>query len=277
MYVYSYNGGGFGNAVFSHLAAILLAELFGLQKKKITEFSEIDSFSRSCYIKVNDDYFMQIMDAYIHNNRNILDTSKSHFLIGFYQHDYYFVKYKDIIVKYIQNNPEEYIFADHHREPYQLGDIINTRSTPIYDIAVHIRLGDFISLGWTMHPDSIIKILLKISANTRSTCFVVKNPSTEIEEKYIQYIQRAIPNAVLETHGDPIDDYNILRNAKNLVCSCSTLSWIASLFGKEEQTVYFPNYQSRWNHEKFRNPHGRTILYDFKYCNETEMQSILDH
>jgi hypothetical protein len=75
-------------------------------------------------------------------------------------------------------------------------------------------------------------------------------------------------------NDDPITDYNILRNASILICSCSTLSWIASLFGNENQIVYFPNYQSRWNHEKFRKPHDRTFYYDFSRLNKNQLSEL---
>jgi glycosyltransferase involved in cell wall biosynthesis len=105
----------------------------------------------------------------------------------------------------------------------------------------------------------------------QSICIIIKQPIKELEEKYLAYIHSFIPNAVLEFNENPITDYNIMRNAKTLVCSCSTLSWIASFMGCENQLVYFPNYQSRWNHELFRRPHELIVYYDFRRCSEIDL------
>ena len=276
MFVYAYNSGGFGNAIFSQLASILFMEFFGFTRKQIDNPNDIHSFASEC-INVNDEYFIQIMDAYIYHNNNILDSSKHHFLKGYYQHDHYFIKYKDILLKYLKSYPEELIFAAHSSTPFKWKNIIETIPTPIYDIVIHLRLGDFIDLGWTMHPKSIVDFIEnKLLVQNKSIAIVLKPPSNDLEKKYIQFIQKYIPSSVLEMNENPMIDYNIMRNAELLVCSCSTLSWTASFFGKENQTVFFPNYQYRWNHEKFRKPHDHTYYYDFERCNTHQLTQFLD-
>ena len=144
----------------------------------------------------------------------------------------------------------------------------------MYDIAIHIRLGDFIKLAWTMDPNSLIDVIETLDKK-ESICIVIKEPITILEQKYMNYILSYIPNAILEINDNPIVDYNIMRNAKTLVCSCSTFSWVASFMGCENQIVYFPNYQSRWNHEKYRKPHDRMVYYEFKRCSEIDLWNIL--
>lgn len=271
MLIYTYNGGGFGNAVFGEYAAILFAILFNGEVVNITEKKEIENFRNDC-IHVDDAYYMLIVNAKIDNNEVIIDTTKNYFLVGYYQHDTYYVKYKKEIVNYIENHPNKMIFAAHYPKPYKTIDIVQINTEKKYDITIHIRLGDFVGLAWTMHPDSLVDVIDSLNITTYQTvCIIIKQPIKEIEEKYLAYIHSFIPNAVLEFNENPITDYNIMRNAKTLVCSCSTLSWIASFMGCENQLVYFPNYQSRWNHELYRKPHELMVYYDFQRCSEIDL------
>lgn len=271
MFIYSYNGGGFGNAVFSELAAILFAILFNGEVVNISEKKEIENFRQKC-IDVDDAYFMKIVNAKIDENQVIIDTTQNYFLVGYYQHDTYYIKYKNEILNYIEKHPDKIIFAAHYNKPYKTIDILQINTEKKYDIAIHIRLGDFIGLAWTMHPDSLVDIIHALEiTNDQTVCIIIKQPIKELEEKYLAYIHSFIPNAILEFNENPITDYNIMRNAKTLVCSCSTLSWIASFMGCENQLVYFPNYQSRWNHELYRKPHDLVVYYDFRRCSEIDL------
>jgi hypothetical protein len=277
MLIYAFNDGGFGNAVFSQYAAILLAILFNGELVNITEKHKIKSFEQT-FNCIDDAKFMDIVNEKINNNNTIIDINQNYFLVGYYQHDHYYVKYKKEIIEFIERHPDNIIFAAHYAKPYKFINIIEPVKTIIYDIVIHIRLGDFVGLGWTMDPNSLISVIktLNIKKN-QLVSIVIKEPSNELEEKYIAYIQNTIPNAVLEINENPIIDYNIMRNAKTLLCSCSTLSWIASFMGCENQIVYFPNYQSRWNHELYRKPHDRMIYYDFNRSYQIDLWNILGH
>jgi hypothetical protein len=275
MLIYSYNSSGFGNAVFSQYAAILFAILFNGEIVNIEDKAKIEEY-RNCFIHVDDAYFMQIIDAKINNNETIIDVNLNYFLIGYYQHDSYYVRYKKEIIEYIERHPDNLIFAAHYSNPYQLRDIIEITTDKIYDIAIHIRLGDFIHLAWTMHPNSLVDVIHHFTQSPeQKICIIVQNPSNELEKKYIAYIQSFLPTAILEINDNPITDYNIMRNAKTLVCSCSTFSWVASFMGCENQIVYFPNYQSRWNHEKYRKPHDLMVYYEFQRCSQIDLWNIL--
>lgn len=273
MKIYSYNGSGFGNAVFSQYAAILFAILFDAEIVNIEDKSKIQEYYDT-YIHVDDAYFMNIVNAKIERDETIIDINRNYFLIGYYQHDSYFVKYKREIIEYIEKNPSQMIFASHYSKPYQFMDIIEKKEVNVYDVVIHIRLGDFIKLAWTMDPNSLIDVIETLDRK-ENVCIVLKEPVTELEKKYVKYILSYLPNVVFEMNESPIIDYNIMRNARTLVCSCSTFSWVASFMGCENQLVYFPNYHSRWNHEKFRKPHDMIIYYEFKRCSEIDLWNKL--
>jgi hypothetical protein len=276
MLIYAYNqGAGFGNVAFGQLGAILFAILFDGELINITDQADIARFREIC-VEVDDEKFLEIINAKLNNNETILDPNKNYFLTGYYQHDKCFALYKQQIIKYIRRNTDNILFANHYSKPYRLADVIEPMQTNIYDVVIHLRLGDFIGMDWVMHPLDIKKVVdsLNLMPETK-VCLVVKNPTMEIEHMYISYLQKSIPNLILEMNSYPIVDYNIMRNARTLICSCSTLSWIASFMGCENQQVYFPNYSTRYNHETFRIPHEKVTHYEFSRCTVAELFTFL--
>jgi hypothetical protein len=202
MKIYSYNGSGFGNAVFSQYAAILFAILFDAEIVNIEDKSKIQEYYDT-YTHVDDAYFMDIVNAKIERNETIIDINQNYFLIGYYQHDSYFVKYKKEIIEYIERNPSQMIFASHYSKPYQLIDIIEKKDVKEYDVVIHIRLGDFIKLAWTMDPNSLIDVIETLDKK-ESICIVMKEPVTELEKKYVKYILSYLPNAIIENNEKSI-------------------------------------------------------------------------
>ena len=188
MLIYAYNqGAGFGNVVFAQFAAILFAILFDGKIVNILDINKIPIFKTTC-IEINDLLFIDIINAKINNNKTIIDINKNYYLSGYYQHDLYYVKYKKEIIQYITTNPNNTLFASHYPNPYKLIDIIENINYKIYDIVVHLRLGDFIGLTWVMNPIIVTQLLEKlIISPEQKICIVLEKPTTEIEFKYICY------------------------------------------------------------------------------------------
>ena len=276
MQIYAYNSSGFGNAVFSYLAAILFTVLFDAEIISIENKDDIKCHC-SNFRRIEDAEFIQIVEAKINENKTLIDCSQNYYLPGYYQHDNYYIKYKKEIIEYIERHGDYKIFSSHTKEPFCLKNVIQYVETPVYDLAIHLRLGDYIELGWTVNPLYMRDLWNKIALpNDKTVCIVVQPSNSVTADQYVRFMQDLIPHAVLEMNDDPMRDYNILRNAKKLVCSCSTLSWIASMFSNDpNQFIYFPNYKSRWNHEQFRKPHDRIKYYDIKRSYQTELWEIL--
>ena len=97
--------------------------------------------------------------------------------------------------------------------------------------------------------------------------------TSELELRYIEYLHANF-NITIESN-DIITDYHIMKNAKTLVCSCSTISWLAAFFSETIQQVYMPNYPSRFLHETFRKPINNTVLYEYKTCSKSELEAFL--
>jgi hypothetical protein len=103
----------------------------------------------------------------------------------------------------------------------------------------------------------------------------LNKPTTELEIKYVQFFTSKYSNIVIESN-DVITDYTIMKNAKILVCSCSTLSWAASLLSTTLEKVYVPNYsQVNGSHQTFKKPIENTVLYDIQTCNISDLNNIL--
>ena len=279
MKIYGINYGGFGNAVFNVLGTILLKVLFpDLEMVPFETMEEIEEYKQTA-IKINDEYFLEIVNTKIEHNRDLLDVTRNYWNNSYCQYDEIYVRYREQIVDYILAHPQEKIFAGHTYRFFPIGDIVSVQETEIYDVLLHLRLGDFVALGWTIHPESIreafTNALVESKVENKKIGIIVDHRKTELEKKYVEYIQEICPAAEILENNDIITDYNILRNAKHVIASCSTFSWIAVLFAQENQTVSFPNYEHRWQHEQFRRTHDRFYPYDFSRISETDLRAFL--
>jgi len=282
MKLYGINFGGFGNAVFNVLGTILLKVLFpDLEIVSFETMEEIEAYKETA-TKIDDDFFLEIVNAKIERNIDILDPSQHYWLSAYCQYDEIYVRYRAQIVDYILAHPQEKIFAGHTYRFWPIRDIVSMQETETYDILLHLRLGDFVALGWTIHPESVrhvfTKALTDASSNDRNKKIgiMVDHRKTELEKKYVEYMLEVCPTAEILENNDILTDYNLLRNAKHVIASCSTFSWIAVLFAQQEnQTVSFPNYEHRWGFEQFRRTHDRFTEYDISRISEEDLRAFL--
>ena len=69
MQIYAYNSSGFGNAVFSHLSAILFTILFDAEIINIQNKDDI-AYYKTNYRRIDDAEFIKIVEAKINENKN---------------------------------------------------------------------------------------------------------------------------------------------------------------------------------------------------------------
>ena len=278
MKIYGINYGGFGNAVFNVLGTILLNVLFpDLEMISFETMEEIEEYKQTA-TKIDDDFFLEIVNAKIQNNTDLL-TTQNYWNNSYCQYDEIYVRYRQQIIDYILAHPQEKIFAGHTYRFFPIRDIISVQETERYDVLLHLRLGDFVALGWVIHPESIrqvfTKVLLLENLYEKKIGIMVDYRKTELEEKYVEYMLEVCPAAEILENNDLMTDYNMLRNAKHVIASCSTFSWISVLFAQENQTVSFPNYEHRWQHEQFRRTHDRFTSYDISRISEEDLRAFL--
>lgn len=282
MKIYGTNYGGFGNAVFNKLGTILLWILFSPNAELVSfdTMEEIDEYKQNS-ILIDEFYFVNIVNSKIEKGIDILDPEKNYFFSGYSQHDEIYTRYKKQIVDYILAHPLEKIYVAHENRFLPIYHIVAQKNTETYDIVLHLRLGDFVRLGWTIHPECVRQVfenvLSSIDAvqNEKQVAILVDHQETELENQYVEYIRSVCPEAIVYDKTDIFTAYNLMRNAKRMICSCSTFSWIATLFAREYQRVSFPNYEHRWQHEYFRKVHENFTYYNISRISETDLQQFL--
>ena len=76
--------------------------------------------------------------------------------------------------------------------------------------------------------------------------------------------------------NDSVTDFKIMNNAKILICSLSTLCWMAGFLSKKIEKVYFPkNRFPGWHNQSFTTITNNTQTYDNVLCNEKELDIFL--
>jgi hypothetical protein len=160
-------------------------------------------------------------------------------------------------------------------QSFKIGDIINipnksnNLNNKTYKTVIHLRLEDFINNSAVIHPDCIVDVMSYI--NDTSYTIVLNKPKNDIEIKYVNYLKSKF-NIILQT-GSILEDFYVMCQAETLVCSSSTLSWIASFLSDTVKTVYFPN-KTREPHESFNKPIENTYYYDIKLCSKDDLETF---
>lgn len=272
MLLINHNGGRLGNSIFRLFANILFCIIYDAEIK-----TENQVYGNK--IEITDEFFVQWSNDLLNGKVLHLDKSLICVFSGYFQHDTIYLKYKNEIINYITNNPN-IMLTTHFNENYKAIDLVNYKLTRTYDIVIHLRLEDFIEISskipFVMNPVCIKNIIKEINNDypEKEICLVLNKPTNELEFKYINFLKKDSNNIIVESN-DPITDFNIMKHAKVLVCSCSTLSWSASFMSTTIEKLYFPNYSFSSIHETFKKSIENTILYDFTKCTKDELENIL--
>jgi hypothetical protein len=274
MKVLAFPLGRLGNAIFRYLATVVFHIVYNAEIVDHTKIKKEDT-----RVDMNDAVFIEWTKAHLAGNIpdfNKTDTNCVFF--GYFQHDTIYLKYRPQIIDYIHKNLTDIMIVEtpggeNPYGGYPSGFLIQNPPNfkKVYDTVVHLRLEDFIDNGSVIHPLSIKQLLESVGAP--SYCIVVNSPNTELELCYIEYLRSRF-NIIIESN-DIVIDYHIMRNAKTLICSCSTISWASAFFSDTVQRVYMPNYPNKRPHETFRKPIKNTIPYEYKTCSKYELIEFL--
>jgi hypothetical protein len=263
MKFYNIENGRFGNAMFRYIASIMFTFFYDCS---ITYDNRINN-------EINDTSYLGWMKMIESGIIPELDKHTTYKLSGFYQHENLIKKYKKRIIDYIKINQNDKVCVNN--ENYYSKNIIYHDVIKKYNIVVHLRLDDFTKINMLIQPNCIKNVLdnLIIKYNPENFVFVLDKPKTEFEKRYINYFTTRY-NIIIESN-DVLTDYHILKNAKILVSSTSTLCWIAALLSETIEELYFPNYKHlkphiNYFHETIDKPIENTIKYNIEYCSEIE-------
>lgn len=282
--------GRFGNAVFRYMAYVVLQKNSTNFKYILdTDFSNIrDTDSETCIkntTTINEDNFFDFTNKENPNISKLPDNTNIS-LQGYFQYDKIYLQNKSYIVDFIEQHKNIHeVRADN--ETYLTKHIIDDvllEPSKQYENVIHIRLGDF-----NGRPDFIeTEYMLQLFATVKDifykkTAVVIETPSSDADIKYLNTIlewfkENSIPIPVIESN-DMLTDYNIMKQAKTVISSMSTLCWAAAYFSKSLEKIYMPNYnffdiEDRKN-GYFKMPIENTVLYNVKTTKFADIKVVI--
>ena len=193
---------------------------------------------------------------------------------GFFQFGNIYLKYKPQILNYMHAHKNEHYILSNTNEKYLMRDLIEDIELPAdkhYDIAIHIRLGDFNGRLDYIELDYYLQLFATIDFTGLKVCLLYEESTDPVDKTYI-----AACIDWFQTHNVPLRiesnsllvDFNIMKQAKTLVCSMSTLAWTAAYLSTHLLCCYMPNYNFSQIPERrnffFHKPIPQTILYPVK-------------
>jgi hypothetical protein len=260
MEVVDVTSGRLGNAIFRYLASSLFCILYNGSRKTTTH--------RYAHI-ITDEYFIDWKRNVENEKIPPMPTAAVCKFSGFFQHDKIYQLYMSKLKEFMYSNPDHTVNTDDDNT-YSVTKLMEPWKGVQYDTVLHLRLEDFISHGLVINPNCFITLFNSIKP--KGLCIVMKRPSTELEHNYLKYILKYVECSI--ESNDVVTDFCIMRNAKTLICSNSTLSWAAALLSDTITTVYMPNYKQRFIHETIRTPHLNTVTFEIEICSSAELNTL---
>jgi len=250
--------GRLGNAIFRYFACSILCIEFNYEYK-VHEFQQINC---------DDKLWNQMSENFINNKK--IYSNYSFNMVGYYQHDEIYKKYKEKIIQYINNNPFHYVLTDGvlagdgNLQQFFMRDLIHTpiNFQKIYKNVLHIRLEDFVTNNLYIKVERVVDLLRKNIVKDH-LCIVCNKPTTCFELEYLNTIRNVLTEYSVEVvieSNDAVTDFHIMKNCELLICSLSTLSWCASLLSNDLKICYFPYYDETVN-QTFKKPIDNTFYY----------------
>jgi GR25 family glycosyltransferase involved in LPS biosynthesis len=194
---------------------------------------------------------------------------------GFFQFGYIYLKYKAQILHYMEQHKDTHCIQTDLKERFLMRELLADMVLPPakkYDIAIHIRLGDFNGRPDFIECEYYLHLFesLKDRFSEGKICIVYQPTERLADGEYIKtcldWFESNGIGVTVESNSVLID-FNIMKQAQRLICSMSTLAWAAAYLSKEVQECYMPNYHFYGSERAaffFHQPVNNTILYPVK-------------
>jgi hypothetical protein len=276
--------GRLGNGLFRYLAALVFRLEYGAEREHFQNRGKAmadAAAAAAVVITIRDDDFINWAAAAETQHPPSLPQNAVCIFDGYFQQDVY-RKYREQILAHLKTHTHEIIYGT--TPQFQL--IQNTVRELVfapanlkkYDTVIHVRLEDFLYNNNIVHPRTLDHILQSsgFAAATAAcaggtTTLLCNKPTKDIEKKYVDYFCSRY-NITCESN-DVITDYHIMKNARVLVCSLSTLSWCAALLSETAEIVYVPKNKTSI-HQLFLEPTDNSVVYDNELCGEKELHAF---
>jgi len=192
------------------------------------------------------------------------------FMPDFYQHDLIYRAYRTQILEYVRGNPSHTVTTDSthsgdfKQQEFRVTEIVNT---PIsfeskYNTVLHVRLGDFVSNNDVIPIERYLALFENYKFND-TVCIVCENPKTKFEIEFLHKLRLGLDKHNIKymlQSDNLLNDYYTMKEAETLICSNSTLCWIACLFSTKLKVCYFPSKDLVRN-GFFSKPHENTLYF----------------
>lgn len=247
--------GRLGNAIFRYLACTIIC----LRNNGVYCVGKIKKYNMSdeCFIK------------YIENGYKLTESVN---MVGFYQHDDVYKNHKKEILTYMRCNTDHYIITDGKRagdrnyETFYIKELLYTPDEfkKRYDTVLHIRLEDYVTHNLVIPIERIYELFNNTHISD-DICIVSSNPTTDYEKQYISSLFSFFKNKNITCtfeSNDVLTDFYIMKEAKILICSRSTIAWCAAFLSNKIEKCYFAvSCYNDSNTVTYKSPINNTVLY----------------
>ena len=189
-------------------------------------------------------------------------------MYGQFQFDQIFLEYKIDILQFIEQNKNIHYIKTDRQQKFLIKDIVDDVVLPqskIYDIVIHIRLGDFNGRPDFIEYEYYEKLFetidfLKRPVFTKSEgagerwkkiCIVIEHVTNENDKRFLEKCINWFETKHIPIHiesNELLIDFNIMKQTKIL------------------EKCYMPNYilYGERKNQTFKKPIENTVLYDVK-------------
>ena len=201
---------------------------------------------------------------------------------GYFQHPILFQAFGVKIRECIELNPHQDIHTGCN-ESYDCSILIEDALPDVHlddnTLVIHLRMEDKVadviepnSALFVIHPDDYAPVINSIPH--AQILWIMNTPKQEIEKNYIAYLQKKY-GGVYKAQS-LAEDMSIMRKAKKLICSRSSLSWVCSAFAYQDQLVAMPEKYEDWYHETVFSLHRETRYFSYRKASTKDLENLCE-
>ncbi|MCI8672481.1 MAG: alpha-1,2-fucosyltransferase [Lachnospiraceae bacterium] len=269
--------GGFGNQLFAYAFGYALSQR--LQAELYVDTSTQDNgIGRELeLLNFNVEYVGRLSYVYKHNliNRAVFNKLRRRNMIGWATKMYceshpsiYEVEVSNIKsdTYFLGSWQSEKYFREYRRKLLEMFQPKTERSVSVKKIvetvseqnsvALHVRRGDYVSIGCQVHMDFYDKALqlLKEKLKGHWTLYVFSDDITFCRRYFIKYLDNiSIVYPEYQSDNKTLDDFLIMSRCKHMIMANSTYSWWAAWLNSNHEKIVICPELGMWTKDFYPN------------------------
>lgn len=224
------NGGRFANQMFAYLAAKIISHLCGHEI--------LDSRPEGPATIYTDWMWIDFENKFLQDNTYRDPAFKGNIAFyGYFQRSRILNHFREYLKSQITPENNEIIAWSPEYRAHQIVPLETTRTFAPDELVIHLRLDDFIRQGEAAHPRVYLEQIRKLAETTKISKYIIICEPTRspVEVAYLEHFNVLEPLEIIST--DRLEDFRTLQNAKLMLCSNSTYSWLAAFFGNADKLL----------------------------------------